>query len=160
MKDAIVRIETTPKPGRTSTGSDGGRKQSSLDAKRIKNRQRKADAKDAKLIDPGEVLAACNTIDSCFKLFDADLSGEIDVEVRRAAPLIACHVVQRTLNPRSFNRMATMTRRAMSARPYMEEMELMQSLIGDFGEVLIKVGLLLTSVCHVISRFINPRFLS
>jgi len=62
-------------------------------------------AKDAKLIDPGEVLAACNTIDSCFKLFDADQSGEIDVE----------------------------------------EMEQMQSLIGDFGEVLIKVGALLTT---------------
>jgi hypothetical protein len=29
----------------------------------------------ASLIDPGDVLAACNTIDSCFKLFDEDASG-------------------------------------------------------------------------------------
>jgi Ca2+-binding EF-hand superfamily protein len=40
--------------------------------------------------------SACNTIDECFRLFDEDSSGEIDVD----------------------------------------EMEMMQSLIGDFGGAL------------------------
>ena len=41
--------------------------------------------------------SACNTIDECFRLFDEDSSGEIDVD----------------------------------------EMEMMQSLIGDFGGALL-----------------------
>ena len=64
-----------------------------LDARWVKS---KGEAKEVSLVDPGEVLAACNTIDACFNLFDADMSGEIDLQ----------------------------------------EMELMASLIGDFGEML------------------------
>ena len=32
--------------------------------------RRKSEAKNAALIHPGDLLAACNTIDECFRLFD------------------------------------------------------------------------------------------
>jgi len=97
LMDAVVRLVKNPAAGRvpySKVAPDG----TLIDPKRLEHRRKKAEAKEAELLDPGEVLAGCNTIDECFHLFDEDRSGEIDVE----------------------------------------EMEQMQSLIGDFGEVLIK----------------------
>jgi Ca2+-binding EF-hand superfamily protein len=97
LMDAVVRLEANPKAGEltfSKTQNDG----SLIDIRKLDNRRRKAIAKNAALIDPGDLLAACITVDECFRLFDDDDSGEIDVE----------------------------------------EMEQMQTLIGDFGEDLIK----------------------
>lgn len=105
LMDAIVRLEANPRAGDVAyskTLSDG----TLIDARRLENRRRKAEAKSATLINPGELLAACNTIDECFRLFDEDGSGEIDVD----------------------------------------EMEIMQSLIGDFGEELVKELYRITSL--------------
>ena len=97
LMEAILRIEKDPKAGDVTyskTLPDG----TLINARQLDSRRRKAEAKNAALIDPNELLAACNTIDECFRLFDDDDSGEVSVE----------------------------------------EMEQMQSLIGDFGEELIK----------------------
>jgi len=79
LAEANVRMEANLQVVERSKLSNTLPDMSLLDARKLENRRRKTEAKDAALIDPGDLLAACITVDECFRLFDDDSSGEIDV---------------------------------------------------------------------------------